>query len=100
MTPELFEAITQWQQEKFPDATIKNWYDKLKEEIKEVGESQNFSHELKVEIADVLMVFFGLIHANGFTHHDITEAIANKFAIIRNQEFVFDEEKGVHRRVK
>lgn len=83
MTEELFKTVVQWQRQTFTDATPKSCAAHLSEETQELNAAinKNDLSNIKEELADCLLLLFGIADRCGMNYHAIEAAIIDKMMI-------------------
>lgn len=98
MEKQQFTEITNWQKEKFGDATPLSKIAHLAEEVIELYEAINNKEpeqNIRMEFADCIMLLFGAAKAHGLSYEDICEAIAQKYEINKSRKWGEPDENGV-----
>lgn len=101
MTKEQFEAISQWQNETFGQATALSKLSHLNQEIIELNTEiiGNTEHK-KMEFADCFILLFGCAASDGMTYEDICKAIDDKMEINKKRTWGKPNENGVVNHIK
>lgn len=95
MTKELYESITKWQEETFPQSTSLSKIEHLKEEVDELITDINENNSGKAsEFADCFMLLFGAAYSDGMSYENICNAIEKKMKINRTRKWGKVNEKG------
>lgn len=101
MTPELFEAVTTWQEKTFTKATALSIAYHLQEEVKElISDIEANSDDRRLEYADCFLLLFGAAKADGYSYEDICNLIAEKFEIVKSRKWGEPDAKGVVKHIK
>lgn len=99
MTEEMFDEITKWQRETFPQATKFSKIAHLEQELEELVMALHSEHETETgkqsEFADCFMLLFGAAAAHGMTYDDICCAIAQKMEINKSRKWGQPDKNGV-----
>jgi len=100
MTEQLFNEITAWQQEKFPNATPLSKIAHLAEELQElVSDLKTKAPERRLEFADCFFLLFGAAAADGMSYDDIVSAILEKWNINKVRKWGKPDADGVVRHI-
>lgn len=100
MNKKQFEEITQWQAEKFPNATPLSKMAHLTEEVQELVHDLKTNHPARhLEFADCFFLLFGAAAADGMSYEDICKAIDEKFSINKNRKWGKPDADGVVKHV-
>lgn len=100
---ELFNKITEWQQKTFPTTTALSTAKHLREETEELISSivQNETDGQKLlELADNVILIFGVCDKLGFTYDELEQAIKGKHLINLNRKHHAPDADGIVRHVK
>lgn len=100
MTQPLFALITEWQQEKFPEATPLSSVLHLEEEVKELRESIEKGAADPKEIADCFMLLISVCRTSGLDFWDAVKAISEKHYHNIGFDWANIPEKGYSKRIK
>jgi len=89
------QQIVEWNREIFPNANRKAFYEKLEEELREALDCMildNPEDDLVMEIADIAIVAISWL--NRYEDMTLTEAIEEKFEIIKRRKYGLEDENG------
>lgn len=103
MTEDQYNRITEWQDDKFPNATPLSCAKHHKEEAKELAEAIEYVEpltQIRHELADNFMLLMGVANKMGMKHADIVACIEEKFDIVQKRtKWVVDEKLGYAKHV-
>lgn len=100
---DLFNQITEWQRGKFPTTTALSTAKHLREETEELISSivQNETDWQKLlELADNVILIFGVCDKLGFTYEQLEQAIKGKHLINLNRKHHAPDADGIVRHIK
>lgn len=105
MTRDLFESITKWQKETFPESTAHSKVKHLSEEVDELSTELCFPSDdtgkaKRMEFADCFILLIGAAHDSGMTYEDIIEAINEKMEINKARKWGKPDEYGVVKHIE
>lgn len=92
----LQNAVGEWGDLTFPEATIDTILQHAQEELNEL-KGATTREERGKETADLVMLLMHLAHRDGFSIHTET---ATKFAVCQNRKWLPADERGIVRHVK
>lgn len=100
MTPELFNTITQWQDQTFPTASPLSTVLHLEEEVRELKEATQLNILDKHEIADCFLLLIGHCNKWNLKYEDVVNLIGEKFQIVQHRKYSLTDEKGYQKHIK
>ena len=83
-----FESITKWQNETFTKTTVWDYMIKLTEETSELMSSvlrYGYNEQVLKELADIIIVVYGIANQLGVNHSDLMQAVQDKFEYNRTR---------------
>lgn len=98
MTEQLFNEVTKWQDETFPNANSLSKLAHLKEEILELEKELQSGEDLGdigLEFADCFLLLFGCASAAGINYLGICQLIEYKMEINKTRKWGEPDENGV-----
>lgn len=101
MTQELFNSITRWQEETFPNSTALSKVHHLTEEIYELTNDIVLKKEtVRLEFADCFILLMGAANRVGLSYEDLVNAIQEKHEINLKRKWGNPDINGVVRHEK
>ena len=101
MTPEIFEAITEWQKSVFTQATPVSQAKHLEREAEELRKDlETGNPERRLEFADCLFLLFGAAVADGMTYQDLCNALTEKLELNKARKWQKPDKNGIVFHVK
>lgn len=97
MTKEQFTEITEWQNKTFQNSTTLSKIIHLKQEVEELERAVYFESEKEVikELADCLILLFGVASKMGLTYETTWLAIEQKMEINKQRKWGKPDANGV-----
>lgn len=97
----LFNKVTTWQRNTFPQATPLSKLAHLEQELRELKDDLQSQNPARVlEYADCFMLLFGAAASDGMEYDDICKAINDKMAINLNRKWGKPDANGVVNHIK
>ena len=105
MTHDLFEYVTKWQKETFPESKTHSKVAHLGDEVSELFLEIAFPQDdngkaMRMEFADCFILLMGAAHDSGMTYEDIIEAINEKMEINKARKWGKPDELGVVKHIE
>jgi len=96
MTEQLFNEITTWQSETFPNANAFSKACHLRQEVEElIIDLESDNPNRRLEFADIFLLAYGAAKADGMTFQDCIDAVKEKFEINKKRKWGKPDSNGV-----
>jgi NTP pyrophosphatase (non-canonical NTP hydrolase) len=102
----LFKEVVEWQDKTFPKSHALAKWNHLFEEVRELGEIVEYEHysnqilEFNTEIADCMILLFGIAHKRGMSYEDLHRLIEYKMEINKDRNWGIEDANGIVNHLK